>query len=154
MDSFTVQTNSKESVCNQHNLHGFIRISFLETMVKNYTEERSCNALQKIWFDHVTNFVSRQHWWNKLVDRNLEPSALLDIYIYVETNFHCYNLQWKMNYMVLEFLIHLVMEERRRLQSGSLKVPLSSWLVTCYHGYGTCSSFEFTCIKACRFKIT
>ena len=48
-------------------------------MMKKYTEDRNCNVLQKVWFDHMTNFVSRQHW-NKL-DRNLEPSAFLDISI-------------------------------------------------------------------------
>ena len=48
-------------------------------MVKKYIEDRNCNVLQKVWFDHMTNFVSRQHW-NKL-DRNLEPSAFLDISI-------------------------------------------------------------------------
>ena len=48
-----------------------------EKMVKKYTEDRNCNVLQKVWFDHMTNFVSRQHW-NKL-ERNLEPSAFLDI---------------------------------------------------------------------------
>ena len=45
-------------------------------MVKKYTQDRNCNVLLKVWFDHMTNFVSRQ-FWNKL-DSNLEASAFLD----------------------------------------------------------------------------
>ena len=48
-------------------------------MVKKYTQDRNCNVLLKVWFDHMTNFVSRQ-FWNKL-DSNLEASAFLDMSI-------------------------------------------------------------------------
>ena len=51
-----------------------------EKMMKKYTEDRNCNVLQKVWFDHMKNFVSRQHL-NTNLDRILEPSAFLDISI-------------------------------------------------------------------------